>query len=104
MRVHFYDAAGNLTEVLEESDGTIVVYMNGVLDHSAKTDLTTGTIESTEYSNPTGNKDKQSMKEKKFNKDTIGMQEKKTIYKIDDPIQEDVVNDTVADVAEQIRL
>lgn len=32
----FHDAAGNLIEVLEEPDNTIGVYINGVLDHSAR--------------------------------------------------------------------
>ncbi|WP_173141183.1 hypothetical protein [Paenibacillus tritici] len=95
----FYDAAGNLTEVVGEPDGTIVVYVNGVLNHSAKTDLTTGTVESTEYIDPTGEKDKQSTEaygkiEKNINKDKLGMQEKKTIYILDDLIEENVVLDT----------
>lgn len=102
----FYDAAGNLIEVLEESDGTIVVYINGVLDHSAKTDLNTGTVESTQYIDATGKKDKQSVKangKKEINKDKIGMQEVKTIYNIADLIEEADVYDTVADVSEKVK-
>lgn len=40
----FVDQNDNLTEITSESDGTVVVYINGVLDHSAKTDLNADTI------------------------------------------------------------
>ncbi|GEM_PF-4432137 len=85
----FYDAVGNLIEIFEESDGTIVVYINGILDHTARTDLSTGTVVSTEYFDHTGNKDKQ------------GMKEKKTIYKLDDLIKKSNVKDMAADVVEK---
>ncbi|WP_338554159.1 hypothetical protein [Paenibacillus sp. KS-LC4] len=105
----FYDAVGNKIEVLEESDGTIVVYINSVLDHSAKTDLTRGTVESTEYIDSTRKQDKHSMtangkKEKNIDKDKIGMQEKKTIYKIDDLIKEDVFVGSTVDVVEKLEV
>ncbi|WP_340400233.1 hypothetical protein [Paenibacillus sp. FSL H8-0079] len=35
----FIDQNDNTTRVVQEEDGTIIVYINGLLDHSAKTDL-----------------------------------------------------------------
>lgn len=91
--ISFFDVKGNLVEVLEESDGTIVVYINGKLDHSAKTDLTSGTVISTKYRNPEHNKvrsltSEKVLRKKNLKEDKIGMIEETTTYKIDELVKE----------------
>lgn len=45
----FTDDAGHLTTLAQEDDGTIMVYLDGKLNHSAKTDLNSDTITFKQY-------------------------------------------------------
>lgn len=45
----FTDSQNNIIKLVKETDDTITVYVNGKLDHSAKTDLKNDTIEYIKY-------------------------------------------------------
>ncbi|MCM3174756.1 hypothetical protein [Paenibacillus sp. MER 99-2] len=51
----FIDENNTTTKIVQEEDGTIKVYLNGVLDHSAKTDLDADILVYTKYNNEAQN-------------------------------------------------
>ncbi len=72
----YTDSQNNIVKLVRETDDTITVYVNGKLDHSAKTDLKNDTIEYIKYDNSDkGNKYKKNVVEENKNINVIKSKE-----------------------------